>query len=476
MTAPHSVERLRFGPFELSGATGEILKDGMPLKLQPQPFRVLRLLVSRPGELIGREEIQDTLWADGTTVEFDQGLNYCIRQIRAALNDDAREPRFIETVPKRGYRFIAPVDAGPSVETGLAQAEAPSQSANPRPRPMLKWWWAATAAAAIVAVVVAFTVVQERELPSSLRPPKDQYTYNLYLEAVHLGELWEAPSAAKSISNFREVIHRAPEFAPAYVGLSNVLTQSGKTDVLAESESLARQALAKNNAFGPAHAALAHSYWRQWKWDDADKEFRKALDLDANDAVAHQLFGLYLVSAGKDAREAVEHGMRAIQIEPTSGLKNHTLGNIYLQTHQYDLAIQQEMKTLEIFPRFPQAYERIGSAYLMKGMIREAAEALDKGDSYGGQGPVSHVKLLIRMGRLQEARSLLDKKRPYRTNSLAYAGVMASLGDISGAFEVLNEAVTRHEGSLIWIKTMTELDVLRSDERYRQVLTHMGFN
>jgi tetratricopeptide (TPR) repeat protein len=168
--------------------------------------------------------------------------------------------------------------------------------------------------------------------------------------------------------------------------------------------------------------------------------------------------------------------MRAIQIEPTSGLKNHTLGNIYLQTHQYDLAIQQEIKTLEILPRFPQAYERIGSAYLMKGMIREAEEALDKGDSYGGQAPTSRVKLLIRIGRLQEAWSILEQKRPYRTNSLGYAGALASLGDISGAFEVLNEAVTRHEGSLIWIKTMTELDVLRSDERYRQVLTHMGLN
>jgi tetratricopeptide (TPR) repeat protein len=318
-------------------------------------------------------------------------------------------------------------------------------------------------------------VVRERELPLALRPPKDQYTYNLYLEAVHMGELWESPSAAKAISNFREVIHRAPDFAPAYVGLSTVLTQSGQPDVFAESESLARQALAKNNAYGPAHAALAHTYWRQWKWDDADVEFRKALDLDANDAMSHQLFGLYLVSAGGDAREAVEHGMRAIQIEPTSGLKNHTMGNIYLQTHQYDLAIQQEMKTLEILPRFPQAYERLGNAYLAKGMIREAQEALDKADSYGGKGPVSHIKLLIRSGRLQEARSLLAQK-PYRTNRLAYAGAMASLGDISGAFEVLNDAVARHEGSLVWIKTMPELEVLRSDERYRQVLTQMGFH
>src|SRR5438045_1761117 len=104
-------ERIRFGPFELRAATGELFKDKVLIKLQPQPLYVLRLLVSRPGELVTREEIQEALWPNGTTVEFSQGLNFCIRQIRAALNDDAREPRFIETLPKRGYRFIAPVDA-----------------------------------------------------------------------------------------------------------------------------------------------------------------------------------------------------------------------------------------------------------------------------------------------------------------------------------------------------------------------------
>ena len=226
MAAANHAERRRFGSFELSGATGELLKDGAPLKLQPQPFLVLRLLVARPGELISREEIQEALWTDGTTVEFDQGLNYCIRQIRAALNDDAREPRFIETLPKRGYRFIAAVDLIPSDDTAPEQSEAPSQIASRRLLPSRMWLWAAASLAAILLVVVAaITLVRDRELPSSLRPPKDQYTYNLYLEAVHLGDLWESPSVAKSISNFREVIHRAPKFAPAYVGLSTVLTR-----------------------------------------------------------------------------------------------------------------------------------------------------------------------------------------------------------------------------------------------------------
>ena len=465
-TDSYGTERLRFGSFELSGSTGELLNDGLPVKLQPQPFRVLRLLVSRPGELITREEIQETLWAGGTTVEFDQGLNYCIRQIRAAINDDAREPRFIETLPKRGYRFIAAVDSAPSNKI------AP-QVASPRPRQSRRWLWAAAAAILLIAVA-GMALMRERETPLALRPPKDTYTYNLYLEAVHLGDLWEVPSVNKSIEDFREVLRRAPDFAPAYVGLSNVLTQSSRADeLLTESESLARRALGLDNKFAGAHAALAHSYYRQWRWEEADAEFRKALELDPGDAVTHQLYGLFLVSVGRDTEEAVDHGVRAIQLEPTSGLKNHTLANIYLQTRQYDLTVKQELKTLAIFPRFPNAYERLAYAYSMKGMTRESEEALDKAKSYGEHQATWRIRWLMRAGRSEEARAMLERK-PTPRNDLVFAGVIASLGDLSRAFEYLNAAVDHHAGSLIWIKTHPELDLMRSDPRFRQVLARMN--
>ncbi|HSP67904.1 MAG TPA: tetratricopeptide repeat protein [Bryobacteraceae bacterium] len=164
MAASNGVERIRFGPFELSGSTGELLKEGVLLKLQPQPFHVLRLLVARPGELVTREEIQEALWPNGTTVEFSQGLNFCIRQIRAALNDDAREPRFIETLPKRGYRFIAPVEVFPPNEATLADGTL--ADAEPA-RKSLKWWLAGTVAAAVI-LFVAILPTQFRTAPEAI--------------------------------------------------------------------------------------------------------------------------------------------------------------------------------------------------------------------------------------------------------------------------------------------------------------------
>ncbi len=109
------MSRLTFGPFRLDNRTLELWRDGRPVQIRPQPCRLLALLVSRAGGLVTREEITATLWP-GVHVRFDLGLNSCLKQIRAALGDDADRPRWIETLPRRGYRFMGTVrkdDHGP---------------------------------------------------------------------------------------------------------------------------------------------------------------------------------------------------------------------------------------------------------------------------------------------------------------------------------------------------------------------------
>jgi DNA-binding winged helix-turn-helix (wHTH) protein/Tol biopolymer transport system component len=103
------VDLLRFGAFELDLAAGELRKNSRRVLLQPQPFRILTLLVSRPGVLITREQVKHELWDGSVSVDFEQGMNFCIRRIRLALGDDADSPCYIETVRGRGYRFLAPV-------------------------------------------------------------------------------------------------------------------------------------------------------------------------------------------------------------------------------------------------------------------------------------------------------------------------------------------------------------------------------
>jgi DNA-binding winged helix-turn-helix (wHTH) protein len=101
---------LRFGRFELDLVEQRLRREGLRVRLQPQPFKLLTLLARRAGELVTREELRRELWGDGSFVDFEQGLGFCVRQVRSALGDSARSPLYIETLPRRGYRFAAPVE------------------------------------------------------------------------------------------------------------------------------------------------------------------------------------------------------------------------------------------------------------------------------------------------------------------------------------------------------------------------------
>jgi DNA-binding winged helix-turn-helix (wHTH) protein len=100
---------LRFETFELDTGAGELRRNGDRIKLPPQPLKVLELLARRSGEILTRDEIRESIWKNDTFVDFEQGLNFCIRQIREAVGDTASAPRFVETLPRRGYRFLMPV-------------------------------------------------------------------------------------------------------------------------------------------------------------------------------------------------------------------------------------------------------------------------------------------------------------------------------------------------------------------------------
>lgn len=100
----------RFGEFDLDLDAGELRRAGRLVRLQPQPFKLLALVVRRAGSIVTREEIRAELWTDGTFVDFDQAVNFAIKQIRDAVGDSADRPVYLQTVPKRGYKFIAPVE------------------------------------------------------------------------------------------------------------------------------------------------------------------------------------------------------------------------------------------------------------------------------------------------------------------------------------------------------------------------------
>jgi DNA-binding winged helix-turn-helix (wHTH) protein/TolB-like protein len=154
-----TIEEVGFGPFSFDQRTLELRRDGRPVRLQPLPSRVLGLLLSRPGRLVTRDELRDTIWA-GRVLEFDGGLNFTIRRIRRALGDDAASPRYVETVHGRGYRFVAPVEP------------AARQSARSPGRRASRTAWIAAAALPVVALgVIGLTLLGDDVAEPSARPP-----------------------------------------------------------------------------------------------------------------------------------------------------------------------------------------------------------------------------------------------------------------------------------------------------------------
>jgi DNA-binding winged helix-turn-helix (wHTH) protein len=123
MTETRPAQRYRFGVFEANAASGELLRQGIRTKLNAQPFQVLCMLLERPGELLTREAISRELWPEGTFVDYEHGVNSAVNRIREALGDTASNPRFVETLARRGYRFVAPVE-----RIGLGEDPSPSVS------------------------------------------------------------------------------------------------------------------------------------------------------------------------------------------------------------------------------------------------------------------------------------------------------------------------------------------------------------
>jgi DNA-binding winged helix-turn-helix (wHTH) protein len=167
MTDERAERRYRFGVFEADAASGELRRQGLRVKLNTQPFQVLQMLLERPGVVLTREEICQELWPDGTFVDYEHGVNSAINRIRQALGDQASHPRFVETLARRGYRFIAPVE-----QIGLT----PVQSAEPAVEPEL---------------IEADTQPRRRILASTEELPEASYrvvrTFFILLQIMYMG-------------------------------------------------------------------------------------------------------------------------------------------------------------------------------------------------------------------------------------------------------------------------------------------------
>jgi DNA-binding winged helix-turn-helix (wHTH) protein len=230
--AAKSAGVFRFGVFEVDAATGELRKQGLRIRLQEQPSQLLLMLLNHAGEVVSREEIRRKLWPPDTFVDFDSSLGTALRKLRQALGDSADNPRFIETLARRGYRFIAPVH-GPSA---IPPVESPGPEARERRVLIHKRFWVALAAVLVLVVVAGIlyklAFEQSRTTSDALPHPVPlttdpgfQWAPTFSPEATRVAFAWDEPGKRASNIYVKLIASSEPvrlttgdkgDFAPAW--------------------------------------------------------------------------------------------------------------------------------------------------------------------------------------------------------------------------------------------------------------------
>jgi DNA-binding winged helix-turn-helix (wHTH) protein/tetratricopeptide (TPR) repeat protein len=275
-------QQLRFGPFELTLPAGELRKRGALVTLQEQPLKILTALLERPGQLVTREELRNRLWSGDTFVDYDRGLNAAVNRLRDALGDSAETPRFIETVPRRGYRFIGSV--------------APVPVRDAAPQGIGRRWWAA----AVLGVLVPVIIMAGARWLGRGRADHERQAAVLCDRALLLIES-DKPHAAERLLD--DAIRMAPEMPRPYVLRAWAMSNRGaEHDRVMQ---VARQAVARlTSRTDPTVRYFTRaSYWHlERDLDRAAAEYEALLQLNADDYWAANNLARILADTGQHER------------------------------------------------------------------------------------------------------------------------------------------------------------------------------
>lgn len=338
---------------------------------------------------------------------------------------------------------------------------------------------------------IAREIVEKLKLkvPSEANQPAKHYTdsneaYQFYLKGRFYWDKRTAEALQKSIEYFNKAIDKDPHFALAYAGLADSYVVPANRlpprEAMPKAKAAAIRALELDETLAEAHVSLGRVFASyDWDWTSAEKEYKRAIELNPRYATAHQWYGGYLSVVGH-SNEAIAERKRALELEPLSLIINFELGLSYYYARDYDRAIEQFQKTLELDQYFPAAHNFLPAAYEQKGMYKEAIDEFKqsipltrRGESMAGLGHVYAVS-----GRRGDAGILLGELKqtfgreylPASNIALIYAG----LNEKDQAFDWLNKAYEQRAFQLQWINLDPRWDNLRSDPRFQEILRRMG--
>src|SRR5713226_6171836 len=311
--------------------------------------------------------------------------------------------------------------------------------------------------------------------------------HDLYMHGIALRDNNDERSLDQSIDWFRRSLQKDPDYAPAHAGLAVAYTFQSFLGVLPSQETFpkaeeeARKAIALDPSLGEAHDALAWvAYVYKWDWPVAEKELRRALELNANDVNAHHYYSHYLFTMGRTA-EALAEGEVAAGLDPLSQIqRNHLLWQ-YVEAREYDRAMEIGKKILDAGLTDTAQYVLIAGSYAGKGQFEQAVTLLQKAISLAPTRTESQAvlaRVYARMSKVNEARKILRRLQglpPTQfVSPLSIAEVYCALGDKGRALEWLEKSIEQHDASVSDLPSLPFLDPLRDDLRFQNLLPRIG--
>jgi len=311
--------------------------------------------------------------------------------------------------------------------------------------------------------------------------------YSAYLKGRHLllDNKTEA-TISVALQYFQRAIELDPKFALAHTGLADAYAEQADADLDPKkafelSREAALRALSINPDLAEAHVSLANElFYGEWKWAEADREYKRALELKPTYEEAHHSYSHYLMLAGRH-HQALEESQRLLRLDPLSSHMNSHLGLAYLKALRFDEALAQFKKTIALDPNYMRVYAHLGYAYESHKMFPEAITAYKKGVSLAGEtleGRADLARALIEGGEKEEGLGILrlleaEAKRRY-VSPVDLAGIYAVLGDQEKALTLLESALEQHNGRLLFIHQYHEFDPLRISPRFLHILQAVG--
>jgi tetratricopeptide (TPR) repeat protein len=300
------------------------------------------------------------------------------------------------------------------------------------------------------------------------------------------GLITSTRAVQKAIEHYKQALDLDPNYALAYVGLADAYYIGLRIPKPSEenirlSRGAVEKALAIDETLGEAHTSLARLLWQHdWNWRDAEREFKRAIELDPGNAFAHRIYGYYLASMGQFDQSLAEQ-KQAQQLDPLSPIINLIVGHVLYFDGQTDAALEQTRKTQEMDTNFVETYLTFGMVYAEKGMYAEAIAELNKA-AHSGAFASSVISLLgynyalwgkrdEAIKRLDELKELSKRKRvPARDMAIIYTG----LGEKDQAFKWLRQACEERNGMLVYVKFDPLFKSLRTDPRFADLLRCVG--